>query len=171
MLHIIIIGNSGSGKSTLAKKFKNECNCVHLDLDTLAWQDTIPPERRAVENSEKEIKDFLNTNTNWVIEGGYTDLIELVLDSRCILIYLNPGVDTCIENCKNRPWEPHKYASIELQNENLNMLLDWVFDYESRDDAFSKSAHGNMFNAFNGFKYEFFSNSESEDALLGLKGT
>ena len=170
MLHIIIIGNSGSGKSTLAKKIKKQCNCAHLDLDTLAWQDIVPPERKAIEDSEKEIKAFLNTNTNWVIEGGYTDLIELVLDSTCILIYLNPGVDSCIENCKNRPWEPHKYASIELQNENLNMLLDWVFDYESRDDTFSKSAHNSMFNTFKGYKYEFFSNSESENALLDLKG-
>lgn len=170
MLHIIILGNSGSGKSALANKIKNECDCAHLDLDTLAWKEVTPPERRNVGDSGKAIKSFMASNTNWVIEGGYTDLIELVLDATCILIYLNPGVETCIENCKNRPWEPHKYASIELQNENLAMLLEWVRDYEDRQDTFSKSAHESLFNAFNGYKYEFISNFESNLAISELSG-
>jgi len=165
MFHIIILGNSGSGKSTLANKIQNEYDCAHLDLDTLAWKEVIPPEREDIGKSSVAIKSFLDTNTNWVIEGGYTDLIEFVIDDTCNLVYLNPGVETCTENCKTRPWEPHKYTSMELQNENLNMLIEWVRDYEDRDDTFSKLAHENLFNAFLGNKYEFNSNSESSQAL------
>ena len=40
MRKILIFGNSGSGKSTLAGKLCAGNGLAHLDLDTLAWQNT-----------------------------------------------------------------------------------------------------------------------------------
>ena len=61
-----------------------------------------------------------------MIEGCYGDLIAAVLPRTTRLVFLNPGVDACIANCRARPWEPHKYASKEAQDANLAMLIGWV---------------------------------------------
>jgi len=162
MPKIIIIGNSGSGKSTLAKKLCDRKGCSHLDLDTVAWKNVIPPERESIAESLVKINAFITDKSDWVIDGGYADLAEAVLDNESILIYLNPGIAACLDNCKKRPWEPHKYSSIEAQNKNLKMLLDWVQNYEFRQDYFSKQSHEALFNDFMGEKYRCSSNIESE---------
>lgn len=159
MKKIIIIGNSGAGKSTLAKQLVDELSLAHLDLDTLAWQDSNPPKRQLIEDSNKEITEFLNNNPGWVIEGCYADLIELVLDQANEMIFLNPGTEQCIENCKNRPWEPLKYASKQQQDENLAMLIEWVKDYDARNDEFSLKSHRRLFDRFDGIKTERTANN------------
>jgi len=93
-----------------------------------------------------------------VVEGCYADLIELVLDRATELIFLNPGAETCATNCSTRPWEPHKYATPEEQDANLEMLVQWVRDYETRTDEFSLRAHRALFDAFAGTKIEHRSN-------------
>ncbi len=51
MKKIVIMGNSGSGKSTLAKMLMVKYALPHLDLDTLAWQDSIQPKRKPIEEN------------------------------------------------------------------------------------------------------------------------
>jgi len=158
MKRIIIFGNSGSGKSTLAKEYTDKYELEHLDLDLFAWEDTNPPQRKALKESLKEIDAFINQNENWVIEGCYADLLSPIADQASKMIFINPGVKTCIENCKKRPWEPHKYESKEAQDKNLEMLIDWIKDYENRNDEFSLQAHRKLFDQFEGNKVEFNSN-------------
>ncbi len=158
MKKIIVFGNSGSGKSTLAKKLTKENLLAHLDLDVLAWEPTQPPTRKALADSKALIDEFTNTHSNWVIEGCYSDLLDLVITQANKVYFINPGVDTCIENCKKRPWEPHKYSSLEQQNKNLDLLIDWIKDYPNRDDEFSLKAHQNLFDNFDGSKNEYTSN-------------
>ena len=160
MRKIVIFGNSGSGKSTLAKELCAEENFAHLDLDTVAWQATSPV-RENLAKSKKVIDKFLDEHRSWVIEGCYSDLIALVLDHATELYFLNPGVEACIENCKHRSWEPHKYASIEKQNENLMMLIQWIQEYESRNDEFSLKSHRKLFDEFERKKTEYRSNNRN----------
>jgi hypothetical protein len=63
-----------------------------------------------------------------------------------------------VENAKNRPWEPHKYESKKAQDENLDMLIDWISQYTSRNDTFSKVAHEKLFEEFQGKKTMYVSN-------------
>jgi adenylate kinase family enzyme len=123
---ILVFGNSGSGKSTLSKELAATAKLAHLDLDTLAWLPTIPPERKALKDSAKEINEFITNNDGWVIEGCYSDLLEIASPYSTEIIYLNLPIEQCIKNAKSRPWEPHKYASKEAQDANLNMLIDWI---------------------------------------------
>lgn len=74
---ILLFGNSGSGKSTLAKTLCDTHNLAHLDLDTLAWHPTTPPERLLLAESKIHMQGFLKAHNDWVIEGCYTDLLEL----------------------------------------------------------------------------------------------
>lgn len=160
MKKIVIFGNSGSGKTTLAKQLANKNQLSHLDLDTLAWENTNSPSRKPLKDSSKEIEGFLNENSQWVIEGCYSDLLALVLKEANEVFFLNPDIETCINNCKNRPWEPHKYESAEKQNKNLSMLLNWVKTYPEREDEFSLVSHKKLFSKFAGKKRECSSNEE-----------
>ena len=161
MNKIVIFGNSGSGKSTLAKKLALEGKLAHLDLDTIAWKPESPPQRKPIPKSRKSIDDFLNANQNWVVEGSYSDLLELVIPSAEEVIYLNLPISACVANAKKRPWEPHKYASKKAQDANLNMLIAWISRYESRADTFSKAAHDKLFKTFQGNKTMHLSNQHN----------
>jgi adenylate kinase family enzyme len=155
MKKVLIFGNSGAGKSTLARQLMQQHQLAHLDLDTLAWEPTSPPARRSLEASSAAIARFTAQNTAWVIEGCYSDLLELVTPDCTEMIFLNPGVETCINHCRSRPWEPHKYASKAAQDENLNMLIQWVRAYETRDDEFSLQSHRRLFDSYTGAKREY----------------
>ena len=165
MQKIIIFGNSSSGKSTLAIKLSAERKLAHLDLDTLAWLPTIPPQRKSITDSAKEIAIFTQKHENWVIEGCYSDLLELLAIKSSIdevkswancttneMFFLDLPIETCIKNAIQRPWEPHKYSSKQAQDENLGMLIHWIKNYETRTDTFSKKSHQALYNSFVGKK-------------------
>jgi len=159
---VLIFGNSGSGKSTLAKSISIGNNAAHLDLDTIAWQPVTSgtlPMRMPIAGSKKQIDTFINKNDNWVIEGCYSDLLELVIHKSDEVIFLNLPVESCIINAKSRPWEPHKYDSKAAQDKNLEMLIGWISQYPERDDHFSQQAHLKLFNEFSGTKKMFTRNS------------
>ena len=153
----VIVGNSGSGKSTLATRLAHQGGIAHLDLDTLAWEPSPPPRRRALAESTREIEAFMAKHADWIIEGCYADLVAVPLGRCTRLWFLNPGVDTCVANARLRPWEPHKYASKDAQDANLPMLIGWIRDYEGRSDTFSLAAHRALFAAFEGEKVELTS--------------
>lgn len=151
---IVVIGNSGSGKSTLASALARREGLVHVDLDTVAWRDTMPPSRLPLEDSLRRLDPLLDPSRGWVAEGCYADIAERLLPRCTRLVFLNPGIEACIANCQARPWEPHKYSSPAAQNRNLTMLLEWVRDYATRDDECSLLAHRRLFDSFAGAKIE-----------------
>jgi len=160
---ILLFGNSGSGKSTLARHLCQHHGLAHLDLDTLAWQSTSPPRREALAVSGAALAEFTSTHRAWVIEGCYADLLELAAPEANEAIYLALPVADCIANARSRPWEPHKYSTKAAQDANLEMLLSWIGDYESRDDTFSALAHRQLFDAFDGRKSMHIRNGEYRD--------
>jgi SAM-dependent methyltransferase len=154
MRRILVVGNSGSGKTTLAGALARAEGLAHLDLDTLAWLPTDPPTRRALDDSAAEIRRFTTRHDAWVVEGCYADLAGVLAADATELIFLNPGVEACVRQCRARPWEPHKYATREAQDANLAMLIAWVRSYPSRADACSLDAHRALYDAFAGSKRE-----------------
>ena len=155
MKKVLIFGNSGSGKTTLASKIARDNRIPHLDLDVLAWES--PGVREAHEISVGKINEFTSKNESWVIEGVYGLMIRELSVACTELHFLNPGIETCIDNNLSRPWEPHKYESMEAQNKNFEMLQDWVREYETRTDEFSLRYHRQIFNDFAGNKQEYTS--------------
>lgn len=155
---IVIIGNSSSGKSTLARELQQRQNLAHLDLDTLAWLPTQPPTRSPLNEAAKAIHDFTTRHDAWVIEGCYTDLAELALAAADELVFMNLPVTQCLDNARQRPWEPHKYDTAEAQDANLAMLLDWIAEYHSREGTFSYTAHCTLYKNYAGNKRMFTSN-------------
>lgn len=152
-----LLGNSGSGKTTLANALSRQFGLAVLDLDSVAWL----PNRIAVPRPEPEalaaVRDFCAGHADWVVEGCYAHLIEATLDFRPTLLFLNPGVETCLAHCRQRPHEPHKYATKDEQDARLDFLLKWVREYPQRDDAMSLRAHRACFEAYVGAKRELTS--------------
>jgi adenylate kinase family enzyme len=158
---ILIFGNSGSGKSTLAKKLCAANELAHLDLDTLAWKPTSPPQRKPLSESEQEIAKFMGLNDGWVIEGCYADLLQMAVIQANEVIFMNLPVEICIANAKNREWEPHKYVSKSAQDANLSMLIDWIAQYPKRTDTFSLAAHQDLYIKYPGKKDMVTSNDRN----------
>ena len=151
-MRFAILGNAGSGKSTLASWLARSAHLAVLDLDSVAWEPNQPTVQRPVALAEAEVTAFCTTQPRWVVEGCYGNLIEAALPFQPLLIFLNPGLDGCTANCLARPWEPHKYASKQDQDANLDFLLGWVADYYTRDGPMSLRAHQAVFASYAGRK-------------------
>jgi adenylate kinase family enzyme len=157
MRKIIIFGNSSSGKSTLAAEFRDE-GLAHLDLDVVAWLPSYPPKRRPINEADEKIQNFIREHDEWIVEGCYADLLELVEPAATEAIFLNLPVHLCQKNAMTRPWERHKYVSKKAQDDNLAMLLDWIAEYMIRKDSLSYTAHRQLFTHFQGKKTEILCN-------------
>ncbi len=145
------------GKVNARGAAEHPSQSLPFDLDTLAWKPKPPPERREATESRRDIAAFTETHGGWIIEGCYAGLLTLPLSLCTKLLFLNPGVDACIENALARPWEPHKYPSRQAQDANLEMLVNWIRQYDTRSDEFSFAAHREVFFAFDGSKAELTS--------------
>jgi adenylate kinase family enzyme len=161
MERIIIFGNSGSGKSTLAKALAKFYGAEHLDLDTIAWEAGRPGVRADFDESRRALLQFIESYEGWVVEGCYSELLKVAAEYCTEMIFLNPGIEACVLNCRARPFEAHKYESMEAQDANLRMLIEWVREYETRDDEFSLREHRKLFDTHEGRKAEYKSNDEA----------
>ena len=145
----------------MARRLIRGKNIARLCLDEIAWNDGT--ERKARDVSIRELREFLSGNEQWVIEGCYSDLVEIALPHCTELRFLNPGVEACVEHCRQRPWEPEKFSSQEEQQAMLSTLIDWVREYETRDDEYGLKRHREIFEKFDGPKKVYASVSSYQD--------
>ncbi|MFD0739775.1 AAA family ATPase [Lysobacter koreensis] len=158
-MRVLVFGNSGSGKSTLAKQLAEEHGLAHLDLDTIVWEPGKIAVQRPADAIATSLAAFLSEHQRWAIEGCYGELVQATSHHCTELVFLNPGLETCLEHNRTRPWEPHKYASKEAQDGMLENLQAWVAGYYERQDQWSYHAHRRIFDSFRGRKSERLSGS------------
>lgn len=156
-MRVAILGNSGSGKSTLARALVAAFRVPSLDLDTVAWEPGQSATARDDHLAREDVRAFCRSSEHWIVEGCYASLIEAALEFSPHLVFLNPGLECCLANCRARPWEPHKYSSASEQDAQLPFLLAWVADYYVRTGPLSLSAHAHCFQAYTGPKRELVS--------------
>ena len=153
-MRIVIFGNSGSGKSTLARQLAQQKKLAHLDLDSIVWEPDAIAVQRPPDAITASLSTFLAERDRWVIEGCYGELVEAASSDCTELVFLNPGLETCPEHNRRRPWESHKYASKEEQDAMLENLQAWVAGYYERHDQWSYHAHRRIYDSFEGRKSE-----------------
>lgn len=154
-MRIVILGNSGSGKSTLARWLGARGDASVLDLDTVAWEPGQIAVAREPAAAAADVRSFCNARDRWVVEGCYGSLARVALAPvaparRPLLIFLDPGLETCLAHCRARPWEPHKYASRQEQDARLAALLEWVRGYDTRAGDLGRADHVALFDAYAG---------------------
>ncbi len=153
-MRIVILGNSGSGKSTLARELAANRYLTALDLDTVAWKRGRIGVARNARDAIADVHAFCNTTEHWVIEGCYASLAQAALEWSPLLLFLEPGVEACMDNCRQRPWEPHKYPSKQAQDAKFEFLLAWIKEYYRRDGDHSLASHQALFDSYSGRKYK-----------------
>jgi adenylate kinase family enzyme len=168
-MRIAIVGNSGSGKSTLAREIAAAHSIVSLDLDTVAWEPGKIAVARPADAAAVDVRAFCSAHDSWVVEGCYAALVFQTVEQSPILLFIDPGVDACLANCRSRPWEPHKYGSKAEQDEKLEFLLSWVREYYSREGELSLSAHRSLFESYRGPKLRLAHRATSFIDDLGVR--
>lgn len=151
-MKVVIIGNAGSGKSTLAQAIAGERGWPVLDLDTVVWEPQQIAVPRVEADAQRDVEVFCASTADWIIEGCYAELVAISLRHSPLLLFLDPGMQQCLENCMGRPWERHKFASKVEQDERLAFLLSWVREYYTRDGSMSLRAHETLFERYLGPK-------------------
>jgi adenylate kinase family enzyme len=149
---ILIIGNSGSGKTTMARALAAQWGVPVLSLDAIAWAEGV--QRRPQDDCTHDILKFINEHEQWIMEGCYASLAEAALPHCTELLFLNPGIEVCEANCRARPWEPDKFATPTEQDAMFANLIDWVRQYDTRQDEFGLKQHRAIYNGFAGAKRE-----------------
>jgi len=139
----------------MAQRLMDGRTIARLSLDEIAWNDG--PERKPLSESLALLDEFMARNAEWIIEGCYGDLVEAALSHCTELRFLNPGVEVCVEHCKRRPWEPGKFPTPDAQNAMLARLIEWVREYDTRDDEYGLRRHRTLFQQFTGKKREYVS--------------
>jgi adenylate kinase family enzyme len=160
-MRIALIGNSGSGKSTLARQLASPHALPMLDLDTVAWEPGKVAVARAPDAAVRDVRAFCAASQSWVVEGCYAVLVRAALAYSPVLLFLEPGVEACVANCRSRSWEPHKYASKEVQDQHLEFLLAWAREYYSRAGDLSLTAHQALFDEYRGAKHKLTARSDA----------
>lgn len=155
------MGNAGVGKTTMAKAILRQRKMPRLSLDEIAWNEGV--KRKPHKEAVAELIKFIQSNSEWIIEGCYSDLIEEALPYCTELRFLNPGIEISIRHCKQRPWEPEKFGTAEAQDANLENLIQWVRTYETREDEYGLKRHRKIYDEFSGNKREFNSVDEYKE--------
>ena len=108
-----------------------------LDIDTVAWEPGAIAVPRDPLQAQQDVELVCGTHPHRVVEGCYANPVSAALAFQPRLLFLNPGEEQCVRNCRARPWEPRKYASRAEQDLRLPLLLAWVGEYCTRSGEMS----------------------------------
>ncbi len=100
MKRILIIGSPGSGKSTCSKILSKILNYPILHLDRIFHIDNYNQISR--EELKVKIKQFIDQNENYIIDGNYTGTLELRTESADTIIYFDIEPKICLKNILDR---------------------------------------------------------------------
>jgi adenylate kinase family enzyme len=124
-MKITIIGYSSSGKSTLAAKLGNIYNCPVLYLDRVHFKENWI--ERDDETAKAMVKEFMDHNDNWVIDGNYTNLLrEQRLKEADMIIFMCFSRLDCLRQAIDR-YKTYKGKTRESMADNCSEKLDIEF--------------------------------------------
>ena len=96
MRRILVIGCPGSGKSTFSKRLAKKLNYPILHLDRIFHIDNYNQISR--EQLLKKIKDFIDQNENFIIDGNYTGSLAYRLQFSDTVFYFDIPSNICLRN-------------------------------------------------------------------------
>ena len=124
-MKVTIIGYSGSGKSTLARQLGDTYNCPVLYLDKVHFVENWI--ERDDETARFMVKEFLNNNDSWVIDGNYTNLLrEQRLEEADMIVFMCFSRLTCLYQAYKR-YKTFKGKTRDSIADGCNEKLDFEF--------------------------------------------
>ena len=124
-MKIVVNGYSGSGKSTLAGRLGEFYQIPVLHLDTVHW---LPGwEEKAEEQERSEVREFMDGNTSWVIDGNYRKLeYERRLQEADRIIFMDFNRFSCLFRAYRR-YLAYKGKARTSMTEGCEEKLDLEF--------------------------------------------
>ena len=137
-MRIALIGYSGSGKSTLAGLFGQKHKIPVLHMDTVHW---LPDwQERPTEERAAIVRQFLDENENWVIDGNYTKVFyDERMEKADRIIFMNFNRLTCLYRAWKRK-QMYTGRSRPDMTEGCNEKLDMEFALWILRDSRTKKA-------------------------------
>lgn len=124
-MKIAIIGYSGCGKSTLAKHLGEIYQIPVLYLDRVFWLPNWKSRER--EESANIVKQFLDTNDSWVIDGNYSYMEkERRMKEADRIIFLNFNRFSCLYRAFHR-YFTYRGQTRESMGEGCEEKMDLEF--------------------------------------------
>ena len=124
-MRIAIIGYSGSGKSTAAQKLGEKYGIPVLHMDTVYWRKNWS--QRPAEECRRIVNDFMESNTDWVIDGNYKKLYQTErFDRADIILFFSFNRYKCLYNIVKRYIKYHGTSRPDIA-EGCNEKIDWEF--------------------------------------------
>lgn len=124
-MKIAITGYSGSGKSTLAEKLAAGYRVPVLHLDTVHW---LPGwQEREGQEELALVRDFLDSNGGWVIDGNYSKLeMERRLREADLIVQMLFNRFACYIRARKR-FARYRGKSRPDMTAGCDEKLDWEF--------------------------------------------
>ena len=126
-MKIMVFGFSGSGKSTISKRISEEYSLPILYIDqTLYYENWV---KKSKETTYKEIKEFIEKEQNWIIDGNATNnLFEQRAALADKIIFMNFSRFQCYKNALNR-YKSHKEKDRESRPLGCKEKFDLSFQF------------------------------------------
>ncbi|MGV0911389.1 AAA family ATPase [Martelella sp. FOR1707] len=143
----LIMGNGGSGKTWLAVRLADAFSLKAVHFDDLHWE----PNRYGVAR-DRALRDAdvhaASLEDEWVMEGVYGQLINIVFRRVTTLIWLDLPEAACIKNVKDRGIQGGE------SEDSFSSLISWIAEYRSRKNNWnSYDAHQKFFEFHSGPKF------------------
>ena len=139
---IVLLGYMGSGKSTIAKLLSKKLHIMNVDLDNYIEK----KENKSISNifqisgelffrriENKYLRDLLDSHNYKIISIGggtpcYSDNIELIIKSKCIIFYLRANVDTLADRLFNEKDKRPLISRIKSKKDLKTFISKHLFE-------------------------------------------
>lgn len=152
------MGNCGSGKSWFSEKLSKRLGITSTDLDNIHWE--LNGYNLAREKTfAKEMVNQAAAAEQWIIEGVYGWLAQETAPRATVLFWLDLPVDECLRNLRRRGIRRGEDEA------SFTHLINWAKEYSFRETSSSQIGHNQIFTAFSGYKFRFFSRQDLSNFL------
>jgi adenylate kinase family enzyme len=98
-MRYVVVGTSGAGKSAFARELAAALACPHVELDDLFWGADWTP--RPAEQFQAAARQAA-AGENWVIDGNYSSVRDIVWPRATHVVWLNYGRATVMARVLRR---------------------------------------------------------------------
>lgn len=162
---ILVLGNSGSGKTFLSGVLLNFLDLKTICLDDLCWEPGGYYKRRSEEDVESDLKG-ISLSSNWVIEGVYGDIAEILFPRLTHLYWLDLDPIFCADSVSKRGFENIPWMNTEAK---IQGYLNHIRSYHKNSGPMSREFHESIFNSYSGNKMTFKSREDVNEFIKNMR--
>lgn len=123
MQKILIVGSGGAGKSTLSRQLGEILNLEVIHLDSFYWN---PGWIETPKAEWESIVQDLILRESWIIDGNYSDTLDIRLSVADTVIFLDFPRLLCLLRVIKRYWQYAGKSRPDMQSDCLERLT-WEF--------------------------------------------